>query len=431
MRFDEFGFNDMLLDALYYMGFEEATPIQEQAIPQILDGKDLIACAQTGTGKTAAFILPIIHKLAQNPTQTTNTLVIAPTRELAIQIDQQIQGFSYFAGVGSMTIYGGGDASDFSEQKRALTEGVNIIIATPGKLLAHINLGYVKFDNIEHLILDEADRMLNMGFYEDIIRIINYLPQKRQNLLFSATMPPKIRTLAKKILDKPIEIKLAISKPAEGVNQEAFLCYDKQKNALLNHILIKYEDYESIIIFTSTRKNVGEITHALKRRKYDVEGISSDLDQSQREYVLAQFKAKRVRIIVSTDVLSRGIDIKDINLVINYSVPRDAEEYVHRIGRTARAGNNGHAITFVNPAEMYDFSGIEELIEKEVPKIPLPEALGETPEWDPKKRKRGKFSRSKKYGNNKGNGRNNKNRNNKNRQNYKKRKPGGSQNKAG
>ncbi|MCL4117596.1 UNVERIFIED_CONTAM: hypothetical protein GTU68_066764 [Idotea baltica] len=385
------------------MGFEEATPIQELAIPKILEGKDLIACAQTGTGKTAAFILPIINKLSLNPTQTSNTLVIAPTRELAIQIDQQIQGFSYFAGVGSMTIYGGGDASDFTEQKRALTEGVNIIIATPGKLLAHLNLGYVKFDDIQHLILDEADRMLNMGFYDDIIRIINYLPKERQNLLFSATMPSKISNLAKKILHDPFEIKLAISKPAEGVTQEAYLCYDKQKNALINHILIKYEEYESIIIFTSTKKNVGEITKALKRRKYDVEGISSDLDQKERESVLAQFKAKRTRIIVSTDVLSRGIDIKDINLVVNFDAPRDAEEYVHRIGRTARAGNNGHAITLVNQYDMFNFAGIEELIEKEIPKTDLPEGLGEAPAWNPKRTSRGGFGK-KKFGNKKGGG---------------------------
>lgn len=409
MKFDEFDFDEQLLDALYYMGFEDATPIQELAVPQILAGKDLIACAQTGTGKTAAFILPIINKLSKNPKQSTNTLVIAPTRELAIQIDQQIQGFSYFSGVGSKTIYGGGDASDFSEQKRALTEGVNIIIATPGKLLAHLNLGYVKFDQVEHLILDEADRMLNMGFYDDIIRIIKHLPEKRQNLLFSATMPEKIRKLAKKILTDPYEIKLAISKPAEKVKQEAYLCFDKQKDALINHVLLKYDEYESIIIFTSTKKKVGELTQALKRRKYDVEGISSDLDQHQREDVLRQFKAKRTRIIVSTDVLSRGIDIKDINLVINYDAPRDAEEYVHRIGRTARAGNNGHAITLVNEYDMFNFADIEALIEKEVPKTDLPEALGAPPEWNPKKRSRnfggGKSSgRNNKGGNRKGGG---------------------------
>lgn len=391
MNFSELNLSEKLLEALSYMSFEKATPIQEQAIPKILEGKDLLACAQTGTGKTAAFILPILDKLSRNNPEVTDTLVICPTRELAIQIDQQIQGFAYFLGVNSIAIYGGGDGVDFAQQQRALEGGTEIIVATPGKLLSHLSMGNAKFNNIKHLILDEADRMLDMGFNEDIQKIMGYLPENRQNLMFSATFPPKIRDLANKNMNNPHEIKIAISKPSEAIQQGAYLTYDTQKIPVISKILEAKPEFVSIIIFSSTIRNVSKIVASLKKVGLDVAGISSELDQKERESVLMKFKAKKIRIIVATDVLSRGIDIKDINLVINYDVPNDGEDYVHRIGRTARANTKGMALTLINEDDMYKFLQIERLIEKEVRKLTLPPGLGEGPKWDtnPSKKKKG------------------------------------------
>ncbi len=384
MYFDEFDLNDDILDALYDMGFEKATPIQEQAIPIILDGKDLIACAQTGTGKTAAFSLPILNKLALAPKNGVNTLIIVPTRELAIQIDQQIQGFAYYAGVNSLAVYGGGDGVDFSRQRAALSDNTDVIIATPGKLISHLNMGYVKFDQVQHFILDEADRMLDMGFFEDIQKIASFLPEKRQNLMFSATMPPKIRQLAKNVLRNPEEISIAISKPSENVLQAAYLVHDDQKARLINSLIVDKPVYESIIVFSSTKRKVNHIMRALSGHGYNVEGISSDLEQKEREDVLLRFRSKKTRVLVATDVISRGIDIKDINIVINFDVPNDAEDYVHRVGRTARADSTGVALTLITEDEMLKFSKIEQLIEREIHKIPLPEEFGEAPVWNPK-----------------------------------------------
>ncbi len=368
------------MEALSYMGFDEATPIQEQAIPVIMEGKDLIASAQTGTGKTAAFLLPILHNLTDKHDQL-NTLIIVPTRELAIQIDQQIEGFSYFTHVTSLSVYGGGEGQDWETQKKALTEGAEIIVATPGKLISHLNMGYVNFNHLQHLILDEADRMLDMGFHEDIQKIITYLPKERQTLMFSATMPSKIRDLAKKILKDPVEISISISKPAEGVLQAVCLTYDAQKTPLINSLISKKPEVKSVLVFTSTKKKVNEIVRGLKSKEYNVEGISSDLEQNEREEVLLRFRSKKTRVLVATDVLSRGIDIKDINFVINYDVPGDAEDYVHRIGRTARADTKGVALTLVNEDDMYKFDRIEKLIERKVQRMKLPEALGPGPEW--------------------------------------------------
>ena len=401
MKFDEFKLHYKILEAISYMGFKDATPIQVQAIPEIIKGRDLIACAQTGTGKTAAFILPILDKLEEEGTTGTDTLVIVPTRELAVQIHQAIQGFSYFLSVGSIAVYGGGDGSEWEQERTALTSGSAIIVATPGKLIAHLKMGYVKFDGIRHLILDEADRMLDMGFYEDIKRIISYLPEKRQTLMFSATMPPKIRELAKQALDDPFEINIAMSKPAEGVLQAAYLAHDEQKIPLIKSLITDKPEYHSILIFSATKKNVSEIRKALKGDNYRVEKISSDLDQREREEVLSQFKARHIRVLVATDVLSRGIDIKDINLIINFNVPDDAEDYVHRVGRTARAETTGVALTLINPDDMYRFHRIEELIEREVIKIPLPPEIGMGPAWNPKSRPR--WSKPYKKGKAKGN----------------------------
>jgi superfamily II DNA/RNA helicase len=383
MTFEDFKLDDGLTEALSYMGFKSPTPIQEKAIPIILANKDIIGCAQTGTGKTGAFLLPILHKLANNDSPDTDTLIIVPTRELALQIEQQIQGFAYFLPIDSIAIYGGGDGGGFTEQKRALSEGCKIVVATPGKLLSHINLGYVNFSKVKHLILDEADRMLDMGFSDDINKIIASLPKQRQNIMFSATMAPKIRKLAQEILNNPEEITLSIAKPAEGVLQGAYLVNDEQKTALTDSLIKGKDNYKSIIIFSSTKKKVSEIVNALKRKGYSVEGISSDFDQTQREEALQRFTSKKTRIVVATDVLSRGIDIKDINLVINYDVPSDAADYVHRVGRTARAETTGVALTFVNERDMFNFKNIEDLIEKEVPKLALPPELGTGPIWNP------------------------------------------------
>ncbi len=400
MKFSELGIHDDLLDAIDYMGFEKATPIQEQAIPKILDGKDLIACAQTGTGKTAAFILPILDLLVDLPGGETTTLIIVPTRELAMQIDQQVQGIGYTMGIHSIAIYGGGDSDTWGQQRQALTQGADIIVATPGKLISHLNLGYVKFDTIKFLILDEADRMLDIGFYDDIIKIISYIPKERQTLMFSATMAPKIKTLASKILVNPDEINIARSKPAEGVLQAAYLIYNQQKNKLISHLISENSEYNSILIFCSTKRAVNELARVLKRQKFAAEPISSDLEQKEREEVLQGFRSKRIRILVATDVMSRGIDIKDINLVVNYDVPQDAEDYVHRVGRTARADATGVALTLVNEDDMYKFHQIEELIEREVFKIPMPDHLGKGPEWqkpNPRnKHRKGNFHKHKK-----------------------------------
>ena len=388
MTFEELGLNDQLLEAIDYMGFEKATEIQERAIPVIMQNKDLLACAQTGTGKTAAFILPVLHQMIENRGHGVNTLVIVPTRELAKQIDQQIQGFSYFLSIHSQVIYGGG-GGDWEKQKQALQGGVELIVATPGKFISHLNMGYVDLQKLKYLILDEADRMLDMGFIDDIMKIISYLPKDRQTLMFSATMPPKIKKLAETILKDPEEITLAMSKPAEGVLQGAYLVHSHQKIELINQLITDKTDYASILIFSSTKKNVMDIVRSLRSNGFDAEGISSDFEQARREEVLSKFRAKRIRILVATDVLSRGIDIKDINLVINYDVPSNAEDYVHRVGRTARAETTGVALTFINDRDMSDFADIEKLIERKVLKLPLPDGFAPGPEWNISNRRSG------------------------------------------
>jgi superfamily II DNA/RNA helicase len=387
MRFEEFGLCNELLEAISFMGFEKASPIQEKAIPEILNNKDILAFAQTGTGKTAAFVLPILHRMAQNPSRNTDTLVLVPTRELAIQIEQQIQGFAYFVPVNSIAIYGGGDGAGWSHEARALSNNADIVVATPGKLIAHLNQGTVKLDHLKHLVLDEADRMLDMGFHDDIQRIISYLPKAgRQTMMFSATMPPKIKKLAENILHSPVRISIELSKPAEGVEQSVYLAYDEQKRGLVNEIIEKRPEYKSILVFTSTKAKVNQIVQGIRRKGFSVEGISSDLEQKQREEVLAGFRSRNTRVLVATDVLSRGIDIKDISLIINYDVPHDAEDYVHRVGRTARAETKGEAITLVTPEDIYRFRRIERLIEREIPRSPLPAHLGDAPSWEAKAR---------------------------------------------
>lgn len=382
MNFIDFHFHESLQEGLDAMNFEKATPIQEQAIPIILQNQDLIAVAQTGTGKTAAFLLPILHKLANNHANHTDTLIIVPTRELALQIDQALQGFAYFTGTSSLAIYGGGDGMSFENEKRALTQGANIIIATPGRLLSHLKMGYVKFNKVAHFILDEADKMLDMGFLDDILAIAKYLPEKKQSLLFSATMPIGIRKLAEKILHQAAQISIAISKPAAGIQQKAYVIYEAQKLPLLKHILTN-STYPSILLFSSTKQMVKQVAHELKQLKLSVKAIHADLEQNEREDVLRSFRSKQTQILVATDILSRGIDIDDISLVINYDMPSDAEDYIHRIGRTARANTKGEAITLICEKDQRGFSKIEQLMEQEVPKLQVPEFLGDTPLYQP------------------------------------------------
>lgn len=395
MSFEDFGLNEKILEAISYMGYEKASEIQELTIPAILDGHDILACAQTGTGKTAAFMLPILDHLSNEDNHDLSTLVIVPTRELAIQINQQVQGFSYFLNINSVTVYGGRDGSDWDAECKALTKGTNIVIATPGKLISHLNLGYVKFDKIKHLILDEADRMLDIGFYDDILRILSYIPEDRQTLMFSATMPQKIRELAAKILKNPVEFSTAISKPAEGVLQAAYVVHENQKIPVINSLISNKPDLDSILVFSSTKRKVNEIVKSLKRAGNAAEGISSDLEQKEREEVLMRFRSRRTRILVATDVLSRGIDIKNINLIINFDVPGSAEDYVHRVGRTARADKTGIAISLINEMDMDKFDRIEKLIGQEVLKIPVPPELGEGPVYKVRPPRKGGRSQGK------------------------------------
>ena len=389
MKFSEFNFEPEVLDGLESMGFENCTPVQEQAMPVIWDGKDLIACAQTGTGKTAAYLLPVLNSIAREKSTGINTLIIAPTRELVLQIDQQIEGFSYFTGATSVAVYGGGEGNVFEQQKTALIQGAEIIVATPGRLLSHINMKYSDFITVKHLILDEADRMLDMGFYDDIMRIVNELPKKRQTLLFSATMPPKIRKLAQAILHNPESVNIAISKPAENIVQAAYMAYENQKVPLLKELLKGKTEYQSIIIFTSRKINVNQLVRELRRMGFKADGMLSDLDQKEREEVMLRFRNRQSQILVATDIVSRGIDIDGIDLVMNYDVPRDPEDYVHRIGRTARAQQSGVAITLVSDQDQHDFKRIEDLIEREIIKIPLPATLGEGPSYNPMERRKG------------------------------------------
>ncbi len=386
MEFKSFGFRPELMEGIDAMGYEKATPVQQQAIPPILEGKDLIGSAQTGTGKTAAFLLPIINKLLveNNDDHHIKTLVIVPTRELAIQIDQQMEGFSYFTNVGSIAVFGGSDGSSFDREKKALTTGADVVIATPGRLISHLNMNYVKVSDLQTLVLDEADRMLDMGFYEDIMKIISYLPKKRQNLMFSATMPTKIRTLAKTVLHDPEEISIAISKPAENILQIAFVVYDAQKIPLVDY-LFAAKKLERVLIFCSRKSSTKTLSKELKKLGMSVEDIHSDLDQNTRIEVLNNFKNRKLNILVATDILSRGIDIEDIELIINYDVPNDGEDYIHRIGRTARAASKGAAFTFINEEEQQQFAAIEGLLGKPVPKGKLPGSIGQGPAYDPSK----------------------------------------------
>lgn len=416
MRFDELDLSDDILDALDAMRFDECTPIQEQAIPVILEGRDLIAVAQTGTGKTAAYLLPVIDRLAELPEAKdyVNCIVMSPTRELAQQIDRQMEGFAYFVPVSSVAIYGGTDGATFAQQQRGLKMGADVVIATPGRLLAHLQMGYVDLSKVSYFILDEADRMLDMGFYDDIMQIVKHLPKERQTLMFSATMPPKIQQMAKAILNNPAEVKIAVSRPTEKIDQSAFVCHEGQKTGILRH-LFKTAHSQRVIVFSSSKLKVKELSRELRKAKIKTGEMHSDLEQAERDQVMHDFRAGRLDVLVATDILSRGIDIDDISMVVNYDVPHEAEDYVHRIGRTARANADGMAVTLISQREQAKFGQIESFLGYEVRKQDVPSELGEAPAYNPAQRSRQSANRS--GGRRNGHGGNNNRQHNNNRQN--------------
>lgn len=404
MTFEDFNFHTNLSEGLDAMGYKSPTAIQAETIPLLQEKHDLIACAQTGTGKTASYLLPLIDALCKMEERPPiGALILAPTRELAVQIDQQVEGLAYFTGISSIAIYGGGDGIGYEQQRRALREGVDIVIATPGRLIAHLSSGIVRFGDIKFLVLDEADRMLDMGFKDDINRIVRELPAERQTMLFSATMPPKIRSFAKTLLKKPRQVNIAISKPAEGIRQIHYRTFDEQKTPLLKQIL-QSGDYSSVIVFSSTKEKVKDLARSLKREQLPVRPFHSDLTQDERADILLRFKNRQIPILIGTDVLSRGIDVEGIDLVVNYDVPPDPEDYIHRIGRTARAEKTGTAITFVNNRDYKRFVSIEELMERKVEEVALPEGYGASPVFGqkesrprhPKREGEGQKSRPKK-----------------------------------
>ena len=398
MTFEETYLNDNILDALYDMHFEEMTPIQEKCIPEILDGQDLIGVAQTGTGKTAAYLLPILSMLDDGgyPKDAVNCIVMSPTRELAQQIDQAMQGFGYYLdGISSVAVYGGNDGTRFDVETKGLKMGADVIIATPGRLLSHIRMGHIDLSRLSFFVLDEADRMLDMGFSDDILQIAKMLPANHQTIMFSATMPQKIQQLARTLLNNPIEVKIAVSKPADKIQQSAYLCYEPQKLGIIRH-LFKAGELERVIIFSGKKDKVKDITRELKHMHINCAPMHSDLSQAERDDVMYRFKAGQVSVLVATDIVARGIDIEDLLMVINYDVPHDAEDYVHRIGRTARAQRDGVAITFVSDKDMRNFADIERFLERDIQKNPLPDGLGEAPAYQkssPHKNSRGRGGR--------------------------------------
>ena len=393
MYFDELPLTDNILDALWDMHFEECTPVQEASIPVILEGRDVISCAQTGTGKTAAYILPLLNNLATDQHDPTriNAIIMAPTRELAQQIDQQMEGFSFYSPFSSVAVYGGSDGNVWDVQKRGLTRGADVVIATPGRLLSHMNVYKIDFSAVKYFILDEADRMLDMGFFDDILKIVSQLPRSRQTIMFSATMPQELRRLAKGFMRDPVEVNIAISRPPETIHQQALICYEAQKLPFVISLL-KQKRLKKVLLFVGKKANVKDIYITLRREGIEARQMHSDLTQQEREQVMLDYRNGKVDVLVATDIVARGIDVDDIPLVINYDVPRDAEDYVHRIGRTARAENSGEAITLVSEKDQLFFSKIEKFLKKETDRLSLPQELGEAPEYNPqppqKKRRR-------------------------------------------
>ncbi len=376
MLFEDLPLSEDILDALYDMRFETCSPVQEKCIPLLLEQRDVVGIAQTGTGKTAAYLLPLLTLLQQqsHPADAVKCLIMSPTRELARQIDQALQGFAYYMNISNVAIYGGNDGIRYEQERKSLQQGADVVIATPGRLITHLQLGTLDLSRTTYFVLDEADRMLDMGFAEDIKTIVEQLPEKRQTVLFSATMPPKIRTLAKQIMHHPVEVNIAISKPADTIEQAIYMCREVDKLRLIEHIFA-HESLERVILFASSKQRVKEIHSILLRKKYNVAAMHSDLEQAERDKTMQQFKARMVDILVATDIVARGIDIDDISLVVNFDVPRDAEDYIHRIGRAGRAGREGKALTVVSEKDAIYLKQIESLLEQKIPRLELPEGF--------------------------------------------------------
>ena len=391
MDFYDLDLNDYVLDALDDMNFTDTTPIQEHAIPPILEGRDVMGVAQTGTGKTAAYLLPVLSKLADGgyPKDAINCVIMSPTRELAQQIDSAMQGFAYYLDdVSSVAVYGGNDGVRYEQEKRAMQSGADVVIATPGRLISHLSLGNIDLSRVSFFILDEADRMLDMGFCDDILLIAKALPKEHQTIMFSATMPGDILSLAHSILRNPVEVKLAVSKPADNIKQSAYLCYEPQKLMVVKR-MFEEEPPHRVIIFVGSKKKTKELAISIIRAGYNARAMHSDLSQAERDDVMFGFRSGKIDILVATDIVARGIDIDDIALVINFDVPRDEEDYVHRIGRTARAGRGGKAVTFVNDKDMLFFRQIEHFLGKGIYKEKMPEEFGETPAYHSSPRSKG------------------------------------------
>ena len=408
--FEDLPLSEDVLDALWDMRFEKCTPVQARCIPPLLEGKDLIGIAQTGTGKTAAYLLPMLSVLCEqpHPQDAVNCLIMSPTRELAQQIDQALQGFAYYTRTNSVAVYGGNDGIRFEQERKAFAQGADIIVATPGRLISHLQLGNLDLSRTTHIILDEADRMLDMGFFDDIMTIIKQLPAERQTVLFSATMPPEIAKMAREVMRDPVEIKIAVSKPAEKIDQSIYICRDNDKTPILKHIFSEGKP-ERVIVFISSKQRVKELNVILKRRGFNCAAMHSDLEQSERDEVMLGFKQRKIDILIATDIVSRGIDIDDIQMVINYDAPRDPEDYVHRIGRTARAGRAGRAITLIGEKDRLSLNKIERLLETKIPRNPLPEGCKAPEPSDDKARGRGQHSGKSNRRDNKGQASNGKN----------------------
>ena len=393
MYFDELPLDDAVLDAIDSMNFDKCTPIQAKSIGPLLDGRDLIGIAQTGTGKTAAYLIPILNHLnsGKYPSNSINCLIMSPTRELAQQIDQQVEGFSYYMPVSSYAVYGGNDGIRFEQERKGLTLGADIIVATPGRLLSHLTTGHIDLSKVSFFVLDEADRMLDMGFYDDIMKIVSYLPKNRQTILFSATMPSNIQTLANNILNNPVEVKIAISKPSDNILQHVYVCHEGMKDKLVKHILSSDDCNDRVIMFVSKKSKVKELARTLKIENKTIGAMHSDLTQPERDKIMYDFRNHHINILIATDIVSRGIDIDDIQLVINYDSPHDPEDYVHRIGRTARANRTGCAITLITPSDIYSLKKIEKLIGKSIDELALPHGCGERPSLETKQIKSHKY----------------------------------------
>ncbi|GAA5520929.1 DEAD-box ATP-dependent RNA helicase CshA [Fodinibius salicampi] len=396
LSFEQFTLNEKLSLGLQDLNYTDPTPIQEECIPLILNGRDVIGAAQTGTGKTGAFVIPLIQRIMENPSEHTQALILSPTRELAQQIEEQIFALGYHTGVSSATVTGG---SDYGTQVKAIRAGVDIIVATPGRLIDQMKVLDLDFSHLNYLVLDEADRMLDMGFLPDVMKIVKKLPEERQTMLFSATMVEEVQKVVDQVMKNPAEVEFEVSKPAESVDQQIYFVHPKQKLKLFEK-LFDADKYETAIVFCATKRGTDEVERMLKKRGVDAVSMHGDRDQKERNEALRLFKNRSHPVMVATDVLSRGIDIDDVSLIVNFDVPNNPEDYIHRIGRTGRYDKSGTAITFVSNKDKKYYHSIKEVVGDQLSVKELPEEKNESQGNDrqsrEKRQKREKTSESKK-----------------------------------